>query len=39
VVSGVVFSLLHVIELAAVALIAGWVGYRIGHYRGRHVKQ
>jgi hypothetical protein len=39
VVSSVVFSLLHVFELAVAALIAGWVGYRIGHYRGRHVKQ
>lgn len=32
------FSLaLHVFELVAVAVGAGWVGYRIGHFRGsRH---
>ena len=35
-VAGIVFALLHVLELAAVALAAGWVGYRVGHYRGRH---
>ena len=34
---GVVFTLLHVLELIAVAAGAGWVGYRIGHFRGsRH---
>jgi hypothetical protein len=35
VVAGAVFALLHVIELLVVAAVAGWVGYRIGHYRGR----
>lgn len=31
---GVVFTILHVLELIAVAAGAGWVGYRIGHFRG-----
>jgi hypothetical protein len=34
-VAGVLFALLHVFELVAVALVAGWGGYRIGHFRGR----
>jgi hypothetical protein len=33
--AGVVFAILHVLELAAAALAAGWAGYRLGHYRGR----
>lgn len=33
---GVVFALLHVVELLAVAFVAGWAGYRVGHFRGRH---
>jgi hypothetical protein len=34
---GVVFTVLHVLELVAVAAGAGWVGYRIGHFKGsRH---
>jgi hypothetical protein len=33
---GVVIGLLHALELVLVAAVAGWVGYRIGHYRGRH---
>lgn len=33
-VAGVVFAILHVLELSAVALAAGWAGYRVGHYRG-----
>jgi hypothetical protein len=32
--SGVVFTVLHVLELLVVAAAAGWVGYRIGHYKG-----
>lgn len=39
VIFSVVFTLLHVLELVVVAVIAGWLGYRIGHYRGRHVRQ
>jgi hypothetical protein len=36
VVAGVVFAILHVVELLVVAGIAGWAGYRLGHFRGRH---
>ncbi len=32
--AGVVFGLLHVLELIAVAVAAGWAGYRIGRFRG-----
>jgi hypothetical protein len=32
--SGVVFTVLHLLELIAIAAGAGWVGYRIGHYKG-----
>ncbi len=34
-VSGVVSALLHVAEFIVVAAVAGWVGYRIGRFRGR----
>ena len=34
VVAGVVFAVLHVLELIAVAAAAGWVGYRVGYFRG-----
>jgi hypothetical protein len=34
-VAGVVFAVLHVIELVVVAIAAGWGGYRLGHFRGR----
>ncbi len=34
-VAGIVVGLLHALELVIVAVLAGWVGYRIGHYRGR----
>ena len=35
--AGVVFTILHLLELVAVAFGAGWVGYKIGHFRGsRH---
>jgi hypothetical protein len=36
VVVGVVFALLRIIEVVAVAAAAGWIGYRVGHWRGRH---
>jgi hypothetical protein len=26
---------LHIFEYAAIAIIAGWAGYKIGHMRGR----
>ena len=29
-------GVLHLIELAAVAVVAGWLGYRLGHFSGRH---
>ena len=32
--AGLVFTVLHLLELFAVAAGAGWVGYRIGHFRG-----
>lgn len=34
VVAGVVFALLHVLELLLVAGLAGWAGYRVGLFRG-----
>jgi hypothetical protein len=38
--AGIVFTILHVLELIAVAAGAGWVGYKIGHFRGsRHPRQ
>jgi len=33
--AGVAYALVHLIEVAAAAIIAGWVGYRIGVHRGR----
>jgi len=33
-IAGIVLALLHVVELVAVALAAGWAGYRIGKHRG-----
>jgi len=34
---GRIFDLaFHIFEFAAVALLAGWVGYRLGHVAGRH---
>lgn len=32
---GVAFAILHLLELIVVAGAAGWVGYRVGHFRGR----
>ena len=38
--AGIVLTALHVLELVAIAAGAGWVGYRIGHFRGsRHPRQ
>lgn len=34
--AGAVFAILRVLELLVVAGLAGWVGYKVGHYRGRH---
>lgn len=33
--SGLFTLAFHVGELVAVALVAGWFGYRLGHFRGR----
>ena len=38
-VAGVVWALLHVLELIAVATLAGWAGYRLGHFRGSHQRR
>jgi hypothetical protein len=38
--TGVVFTILRLLELVAVGAGAGWVGYKIGHFRGsRHPHQ
>ena len=34
--AGAVFAALRVLELLIVAGLAAWVGYKVGHYRGRH---
>ena len=37
---GVVFTVLRLFELVVVAAGAGWVGYKIGHFRGsRHPRR
>jgi hypothetical protein len=36
IVAGLVFALIHLIEIIVVAGVAGTIGYRLGHYRGRH---
>jgi hypothetical protein len=36
IVSGIVFALIHLLEIIVVAGVAGTLGYRLGHYRGRH---
>jgi hypothetical protein len=33
-VAGVVYSVIHLVELLVVAVAAGWLGYRIGLFRG-----
>lgn len=35
VIAGVVFALLRILEVVAVAVAASWTGYRVGHWRGR----
>lgn len=37
--SGVVSVVLHGLELALIAAVAGWIGYRIGHFRGRYERR
>jgi hypothetical protein len=36
-IAGLAFTILRLIELGAVALVAGWIGYRIGLFRGRRL--
>lgn len=36
---GVVFTVLHILELIVVGLGCGWVGYKIGHFRGSRHRQ
>lgn len=38
-VQGVLGLAIRVAEYVAVALLAGWVGYRVGHWRGRHDRE
>jgi hypothetical protein len=35
---GLFLAVVHIIELLAVAIAAGWAGYRIGLYRGRRLR-
>lgn len=36
---GLVFTVLHILELIAVGAGCGWVGYKVGHFRGaRHAR-
>jgi hypothetical protein len=35
---GVVFAVLRIVELVAAGLVAGWIGYHVGLYRGRRQK-
>jgi hypothetical protein len=36
IVSGIVFAFIRLLEIIVVAGVAGTLGYRLGHYRGRH---
>lgn len=38
-IAGLVFAVLHLIELVLVAAAAGWAGYRLGHFRGSRDKR
>lgn len=33
--AGLLSVAFHIVEYVAVALVAGWVGYKLGHARGR----
>jgi hypothetical protein len=35
---GLAFAVLRIIELVATAVLAGWIGYHLGLFRGRHLK-
>ncbi|HTW07659.1 MAG TPA: hypothetical protein VME46_09120 [Acidimicrobiales bacterium] len=34
--SGIFDLAFHIFEYAAIALVAGWIGYKVGHIQGRH---
>jgi hypothetical protein len=34
--AGIFSHVFRLFEYAAVALVAGWVGYKLGHFQGRH---
>lgn len=34
--AGIFVLAFHIFEYAALALVAGWVGYKLGHAKGRH---
>jgi hypothetical protein len=34
-VAAALFAVLRILELVAVAVVTGWAGYRLGHWRGR----
>jgi hypothetical protein len=36
IVSGIVFAFIRLLEIVVVAAVAGTLGYRLGHHRGRH---
>lgn len=36
VLAGAFFAILRIVEIVAVGFAAGWVGYRVGHWRGQH---
>jgi hypothetical protein len=36
IVAGIFFAIVRLIEVIIVAIVAGTLGYRLGHYRGRH---
>jgi hypothetical protein len=37
-IAGLAFTILRTIELGATAVVAGWIGYRFGLYRGRRLR-
>ena len=36
IIAGLVLAVLHVVELIAAALVAGWIGWSLGVHHGRH---
>jgi Flp pilus assembly protein TadB len=37
-VAGFVFAVLRILELVAVAVVAGWLGWKLGVHHGRHTR-